>query len=118
MIRAIGILALDVLVFMVLFIIGAAIQSVLPWPSFVVPFFFLPAFVYMVYRDPDRCLSVELRGLVLMTITVSVAMGVVLDIMRLPVDSRLASLLIIGIVSIAHPYSFPRRANESTQSSS
>ncbi len=114
MIRAIGILALDVVIFMTLFIIGAAIQSALPWPTFVVPFLFLPPFLYMVYRDPDRCLSANLRGLVWMTITASVAMGVVFDIMRFPVGSWIANVLFIGMFSIAHPYCFSCRDNKSS----
>lgn len=118
MIRAIGILAMDVLVFMVLFMIGAAVQGALPWPSFVVPFLFLPAFLYVSYRDPDRCLGADMRGLFWMTIAVSVAMGVVFDIMRFPVGSPVATLLIIGMISVAYPYCLPRRANKSSQRSS
>ena len=100
MMRALGILAMDVLVFMVLFVVGAVVQGALPWPSFVVPFLFLPAFLYGSYRDPDR--RVETRGLLCITIAVSVAMGVVFDILRFPVGSPIAPLLIIGIISIAY----------------
>ncbi len=114
--RVAGILAMDVLVFMVLFIIGAAIQSALPWLLFAYPFFFLPAFLYVSYRDPDR-LGTDTRGLLWMTIAVSVAMGVVFDIMRFPVDSPIATLLIVGMISFSRPYCFPRLANKSSQRS-
>ena len=103
MMRAIGILAMDVVVFMVLFMVGAVVQGALAWPSFVVPFLFLPAFLYGSYRDPDRS-RVGMRGVLWMTITVSVAMGIVFDIVRFPVGSLVATLLIIGMVSIAYPF--------------
>ncbi len=103
MVRAIRILAVDVSVFMLLIMMGAVIQGALPWPSFVVPFFFLPAFLYVAYRDPDRS-RVGMRGVLWMTISVSVAMGVVFDIVRFPVGSLVATLLIIGMISIAYPF--------------
>ena len=99
MMRAIGILAMDVLVFMVLFVVGAVVQGALPWPAFVIPFLFLPAFLYGAYRHPDLRRG-EMRVLLWMTISVSVAIGVVFDLLRFPVGSSIATLLMIGITSI------------------